>query len=78
MMGEITSLDPRQIAPQDVKEVYKFYQKLPRHLLDTDPKVFDFERGLTREQRSLIEEPGSNDSKGTTAYEFKHLPGKQS
>lgn len=53
-MSRIRALDAHEAAPTSIRDLYKYYQKLPRDAVDRDAAIIDFERGLTREQQRLL------------------------
>lgn len=49
-------LDPHAKVPQELRTVFKRYQRLKGRALDNDEDVFDLEKGLSKEQRGRTRE----------------------
>ena len=58
-MSKIRDIDAYEAAPSPIRDLYKFYQKLPRDRLEGDPSVIDLERGLDREQQAVVHVAGT-------------------
>lgn len=84
------SLDARQKPREDLRALYKRYQKISMADLDQDVTVLDFERGLSAQQRAMFEirpfnhevgdRPASDGLDGvlglpSTSYSCRTLPG---
>lgn len=53
-MSKSRDLDVHEVAPKSVRDLFKFYQKLPRDHLDNDDGVVDLRRGLNPEQQAIF------------------------
>ena len=53
-MSKIRDLNAYEAAPTAIRDIYKFYQKLPRDQLESDPGIIDFRRGLDPEQQRVV------------------------
>lgn len=51
-MVKLQHLDAWQKPPESIKAVYKYFQKLPSDIMQDDPKLLDFQRGLSNEQKT--------------------------
>lgn len=61
----MANLDARQKPPENIKAIYKYFQKLPHEIIEHDPKVLDFRRGLDNDVqlkkcREIGKIPGQN------------------
>ena len=50
----MTPLNAHQRPPEEIKAVYKIYQKLTSDSLDRDPDILDFSRGLHHGQQDKL------------------------
>lgn len=58
-MPSIGRLSPHEMAPAQIKQLYKHYQKLSSHDLDDDEALLDFRRGLSSAQKDTVKEVSS-------------------
>ena len=58
-MSKSQGFDAHEAAPSFMKDLFKFYQKLPLHQLDDDPRLIKFNRGLNYEQRDNVHVAGT-------------------
>jgi hypothetical protein len=64
-MAKFDHLDARQKPPEKIKAIYKYFQKLPPDIIENDPKILDFRRGLNNDVqlekcREIGKIPGQN------------------
>ena len=53
-MSKIRGLDAHETAPDFIKDLFKYYQKLPLDQLEDDPRLINLRRELNREQRDAV------------------------
>lgn len=54
LMAKAESLNPYERPPSFIKNVYKFYQKLPRNAIEFDPEILDFNSGCSFNGRNAV------------------------
>ena len=57
-MSKIRGFDAHEAAPSSIKNLFKFYQKLPLDQLEVDPRIVHLRRGLNCEQTGTVHVAG--------------------
>ena len=58
-MSKIRNFDAHETAPTSIRDLYKFYQKLPRERLDHDSGIIDPRRGLDHHKQGVTHIAGT-------------------
>ena len=72
-MSKIRDFDANEAAPAPIKNMYKFYQKLPRDQLERDLSIVDIRRGLDNNHQHRIAHVAGKVSQVSLSAACSHL-----